>query len=336
MSFCQTVLPGNEAMLIPTSVTGSATLAMPDTSYWCGTAAHYYINPPGIGTDQACVWGTSSNPYGNWSPYVAGGNVDGSGNTFIKLGWNPVYLEPATPFRNQMPTWGVKIDCPNGGCNGLPCAIDPSQNGVNDMVGSASNGAGGGAFCVVTVEKGSTANFVVFNAGGDSSDSGSQSAASPSSTWAGGFGGHGGAGGQGGSGGAGGQFFQSSSNWDEATSTSASETATTSVVSTSDAWTSATGTSSSVPASTTVVATQASSSHSRLPTHSPYYSLFNQTSSTPTEWSSEAPGEATATPSGSGSNIQPSTLPAAGMAASVQTSMVGVLSGLVLYALATF
>ena len=40
-SWCQTVLPGNEAMLIPTWVDadGSATLAMPNTNYWQGTSA---------------------------------------------------------------------------------------------------------------------------------------------------------------------------------------------------------------------------------------------------------------------------------------------------------
>lgn len=39
VSFCQTVLPGNEAMLIPTSVKDVATLAVPGTDYWCETAA---------------------------------------------------------------------------------------------------------------------------------------------------------------------------------------------------------------------------------------------------------------------------------------------------------
>lgn len=181
VSFCQTVLPGNEAMLIPTAVEGSATLAAPGTDYWCGTAAHYYINPPGVGVGEACVWGSSTNPYGNWSPYVAGANVDASGQTFIKLGWNPIYLEQATPFRNTMPNWGVKIDCPNGGCNGLPCAIDPTQNNVNSMMGSASNGAGGGAFCVVTVSKGATANFVI--TGGNGGGSSSQSPAKGGQFW---------------------------------------------------------------------------------------------------------------------------------------------------------
>lgn len=39
VAFCQTVLPGNEAMLIPTLVNDVATLAVPGTSYWLSTAA---------------------------------------------------------------------------------------------------------------------------------------------------------------------------------------------------------------------------------------------------------------------------------------------------------
>ena len=39
VSFCQTVLPGNEAMLIPTHVEDWTELAVPGTDYWCGTAA---------------------------------------------------------------------------------------------------------------------------------------------------------------------------------------------------------------------------------------------------------------------------------------------------------
>jgi hypothetical protein len=41
VSFCQTVLPGNEAMLIPTDIQPGQTvvLAVPGPSYWDGTAA---------------------------------------------------------------------------------------------------------------------------------------------------------------------------------------------------------------------------------------------------------------------------------------------------------
>ncbi|KAM5475723.1 hypothetical protein MauCBS54593_001415 [Microsporum audouinii] len=163
VSFCQTVLPGNEAMLIPTSVQDTADLAVPDPSYWCSTAAHYYINPPGTDTDTACVWGTNTNPWGNWAPYVGGANIDGNGQTFLKLGWNPIYLEPATPFRDESPKFGVKVECE--GCNGLPCEIDPAKNKINEITGSGTDGAGGAAFCVVTVPKGTQATIVVFEAG---------------------------------------------------------------------------------------------------------------------------------------------------------------------------
>ncbi|EAW07438.1 SUN domain-containing protein [Aspergillus clavatus NRRL 1] len=185
VAFCQTVLPGNEAMLIPTLVEELATLAVPDLSYWCETAAHFYINPPGYDTETACVWGTSDKPIGNWSPYVAGTNTDGNGNTFLKIGWNPIYLEPATPFRNEIPEFGVEIECEGGGCNGLPCKIDPAVNGVNEMVGSSSVGAGGATFCVVTVPKGEKANVVVFNksgGGGGGGGGGSSSTKKPEPT----------------------------------------------------------------------------------------------------------------------------------------------------------
>ena len=329
VSFCQTVLPGNEAMLIPTSVTGYSSLAVPDTSYWCETAAHYYINPPGIGTDQACVWGSSSNPYGNWSPYVAGANVDTSGNTFIKLGWNPIYLEPATPFRNTVPSWGVKIDCPNGGCNGLPCSIDPSQNGVNDMVGSSSIGAGGGAFCVVTVAKGSTANFVVFNSGGSQSDTvSSSSSGHPSSS--------NGNGGQNG-----GQFFgqtssSPSSAWSSSTQPTSSQAPTTTSSRTwSQNWTSSSAsTTSSVP-SWTMTETSSSES-SLLPIHSPYYSLFNHTTYVaPTGGASGTSVEATAVPSGPTAAAISSIAPGTGAASTTQLSLAGVLSALALCAVAS-
>jgi hypothetical protein len=39
VAICQTILPGNEAMLIPTSVTDVTELAVPGPSYWCSTAA---------------------------------------------------------------------------------------------------------------------------------------------------------------------------------------------------------------------------------------------------------------------------------------------------------
>jgi hypothetical protein len=140
--------------------------------YFVLTAASFYINPPGYGTETACVWGTSASPIGNWSPYVAGANTDHNGDTFVKIGWNPIYLEPTTPFRDVVPDFGVEIECEGNGCNGLPCKIDPAVNAVNEMIGSSSVGAGGATFCVVTVPKGEKAHVVVFEKSGGGSDSG--------------------------------------------------------------------------------------------------------------------------------------------------------------------
>ncbi|RYP75711.1 hypothetical protein DL771_002198 [Monosporascus sp. 5C6A] len=124
VSFCQTVLPGYEDMIIPTDVYDTATIAVPDNKYWAGTAAHYYINAPGVDSSKGCIWGDSSTPIGNWSPYVAGANTVFGGATFVKVGLNPVWEESA--LSSTKPDFGLEIECPDGGCTGLPCRVDGS------------------------------------------------------------------------------------------------------------------------------------------------------------------------------------------------------------------
>ncbi|EHA54944.1 hypothetical protein MGG_11149 [Pyricularia oryzae 70-15] len=171
VSFCQTVLPGNEAMLIPTEVSGSTTLAVPGPDYWAGTAAHFYINPPGVSADQGCRWGSDANDVGNWSPYVAGANTVSDGRTFVQLSWNPIYED--SKWSSKKPSFGVKIEC-DGDCNGLPCEINPAKTGLKNVNSkTAASGAGGASFCVVTVSKGSSANIVLFNTDGSTGDSSS-------------------------------------------------------------------------------------------------------------------------------------------------------------------
>lgn len=160
ISYCQTVLPGNEAMLIPTVVDSMSTLAVPGISYWQKTAAHFYINGPGIGS-EGCIWGKDSNPLGNWAHYVAGANTDASGQTFVQLSINPVWQ--SSSLFSTKPGFGVKIECPDGNCNGLPCEI--SEEGEIKSNNLAS-GAGGANFCVVTVPKGSSAHIVAFDGSG--------------------------------------------------------------------------------------------------------------------------------------------------------------------------
>ena len=87
--------------------------------------------------------------------YVAGANTVANGQTFVKIGWNPVSMEdPSTMSVKQ--SFGVRIECDkNAGCNGLPCSIDPSKGNWNDVESpNAAIGAGGAAFCVVTVSAG--------------------------------------------------------------------------------------------------------------------------------------------------------------------------------------
>ena len=154
-------------MLIPTYVGAgsSAVLAVPDTSYWCKTSAEYFINPPGVSTTAGCVWGSASQPVGNWASFVCGANMDTNGNTFVTVGANPIYwCEPANGYSQRDPGYAVKIECPQGGCVGLPCQCDPSTMGPNKCSGGTV-GAGGAEFCVVTVQKGYKANIVVYSTG---------------------------------------------------------------------------------------------------------------------------------------------------------------------------
>lgn len=160
VAFCQTVLPGNEAMLIPTKVDGDDEndLAVPGPDYYAGTAAHYYVNAPGYSTEEACVWGTKDEAKGNWSPYVAGANMDDSGNTYVKIGWNPKYIDD---FKDVTPKFGIRVTCDDESkCNGLKCEIDPSK-GYNQVTGGSGKSLGA-SWCVVTASDKADAKIEVF------------------------------------------------------------------------------------------------------------------------------------------------------------------------------
>lgn len=177
VAVCQTVLPGNEAMLIPTRVDSRATIAVPGTSYWDSTASHFYVNPPGYTTEEACVWGDGIDAIGNWAAYVVGANQDASGNTFVKLGYNPIYTDA---YPGVKPTFGLKIEC-DGTCVGLPCSIDPGTDAFGAVNSEESaTGAGGADFCVVTVTSGS-ARIVIFNTDGSTGESLSSQSSSAAS-----------------------------------------------------------------------------------------------------------------------------------------------------------
>lgn len=160
--FCQTVLPGNEAMLIPTSVDDGhqEQLAVPGPDYYAQTASHFYVNPPGISADDGCVWGTKDKSQGNWTPYVAGANMDKDGKTFVKIGWNPKYIDD---FSGQTPNFGIRITCEDGDCDGLDCEIDPSKTGHNGVTGSSTGKQDNAAYCIVTAKNNKSAQIEVFS-----------------------------------------------------------------------------------------------------------------------------------------------------------------------------
>ncbi|KAG0679001.1 hypothetical protein C6P40_000146 [Pichia californica] len=167
VAFCQTVLPGNEEMLIPTDISGNGgtnQLAVPGTDYFASTASHFYINAPGVSVEEGCTWGSSSNPYGNWSPYVAGFNMDDNGNTFAKIGWNPIYVASDSPFQNTKPNFGIKITCDDPSkCNGGSCEINPSTHGYNKVqTDDQQSEANGAAWCVITGTDNSGVSIEVF------------------------------------------------------------------------------------------------------------------------------------------------------------------------------
>lgn len=144
------------------------------------TLASYYVNPPGYGTKQACVWGDDTAPIGNWAPFVTGANQDGTGKTFLTLGWNPIFID--CPLSKTLPDFGLRIEC-DGDCVGLPCSIDPTKNGLNKVTSATSaTGAGGADFCVVTVPQGASARVVVFDVGAPDAKPNSGSGSASSST----------------------------------------------------------------------------------------------------------------------------------------------------------
>ena len=77
VAICRTDYPGSENMIIPLYVASghvAPLVIVNQSSYytWQGrkTSAQYYVNPPGISSEDGCRWGNSSVNLGNWAPIV--------------------------------------------------------------------------------------------------------------------------------------------------------------------------------------------------------------------------------------------------------------------------
>ncbi|KAJ2522871.1 hypothetical protein H4217_000466 [Coemansia sp. RSA 1939] len=151
VSACQTIYPGNEAMLIPTVAQGNggtAPLNVVPSSYWLGTSSQFYVNLAGS-TDAQCIWGTAAKAVGNWGPYIFGAGQSKDGNTYISLQYNPLYLSVGFKAAD---TYNVRIECASGACNFPTGGKCQCEKGVC----SVDNG------CTVTLTGDAKANFVIY------------------------------------------------------------------------------------------------------------------------------------------------------------------------------
>ncbi|KAJ2744926.1 hypothetical protein GGI20_002576 [Coemansia sp. BCRC 34301] len=150
VSACQTVYPGNEAMIIPSVAPagGSVSLNVVPSSYWLGTSSQFYVNLAGSSADQ-CIWGDNDRPIGNWAPYIFGAGQAKDGNTYISVQYNPLY---ASMGFKAADAYSVKIVCTAGKCNFPPGGQCKCEQGVC----SVNNG------CTVTLPAGATADFILY------------------------------------------------------------------------------------------------------------------------------------------------------------------------------
>ncbi|KAJ2720838.1 hypothetical protein GGI07_004360 [Coemansia sp. Benny D115] len=150
VSACQTVYPGNEAMIIPSVAQpgGTVPLNIVPSSYWLGTSSQFYVNLAGS-TGEQCIWGNADKPIGNWAPYIFGGGQGKDGNTYISVQYNPLYSSVGF---NKANAYNVRIECVSGNCNfpaGGQCKCEGGSCSVD-------NG------CTVTLSQGAKANFVIY------------------------------------------------------------------------------------------------------------------------------------------------------------------------------
>ncbi|OMJ21821.1 hypothetical protein AYI69_g5659 [Smittium culicis] len=150
VSACQTVYPGNEAMIIPSVAQPGSTVPLnvvPNT-YWLGTSSQFYVNLAGS-TEKQCIWGNPDKPVGNWGPYIFGAGQAKDGNTYISVQYNPLYSEVG--FK-KTDTYNVEIKCLSGFCNFPEPKVCKCEKGVC----SVANG------CTVTLVGNAKAEFVIY------------------------------------------------------------------------------------------------------------------------------------------------------------------------------
>jgi len=140
VSVCRTDYPGSESETVPVAVSpgGSQPLTCPDASayyVWTGksTSAQYYVNPEGYGPSDACIWGDSSKPLGNFAPVNIGVGYS-NGQAYVSI-------FPNAPTTNANLAYKITV---SADATGQTCTY-------NNGVYSSSIGADSTSGCTVSV-----------------------------------------------------------------------------------------------------------------------------------------------------------------------------------------
>lgn len=150
---CRTDYPGTESETIPLNAEPQSTtnLTCPDgaTYYKWGsssTSAQYYVNPAGVSQEDACQWGSSSNPWGNYAPINIGVGYS-SGAAWLSIFQN-------YPTTSEELDFTIEIEATDGSMSGT-CKYSNGQFCSGDNYDDCNTRSG----CTVSMSSG-TATFV--------------------------------------------------------------------------------------------------------------------------------------------------------------------------------
>ncbi|KAK4546790.1 hypothetical protein LTR36_001522 [Oleoguttula mirabilis] len=125
---CRTDYPGTEGETVPLDTQAGTTtnLTCPDADNyytWEGgyTSAQYYVNPEGVSVKDACQWGSSDNPWGNYAPLNLGVGYS-SGSAWLSIFQNSPTTTATLDFTVEITGDGLSGTCRYS--NGQYCSGD--------------------------------------------------------------------------------------------------------------------------------------------------------------------------------------------------------------------
>ncbi|KAK4506705.1 hypothetical protein PRZ48_000438 [Zasmidium cellare] len=132
VAVCRTDYPGTESETVPVNVQpgSSNNLTCPDSEKyysWQGgkTSAQYYVNPAGVPVSDACQWGDSSQPWGNYAPLNLGVGWS-NGAAWLAIFQNSPTTDAKLQFSVEIQGDGVSGTCKYS--NGQYCSGEDYSN----------------------------------------------------------------------------------------------------------------------------------------------------------------------------------------------------------------